>query len=141
MAPLSKGSCRGAARLRDCCPGYAAQPDRGTLPENVLPTCNPFVSAFGGATSPCTGEALGRLMGRMTGKNRKILVMEQYEILSIREHPELAQKAAAWFHEKWGIPEEAYLESMEDCLKASGPVPQWFVAGKDQPSRMYIHRS
>ena len=65
----------------------------------------------------------------------------EYNICKIQEHPELAQKAAACFHEKWGIPEEAYLESMEDCLKASGPVPQWFVAGEDQPSRMYIHRS
>ena len=52
----------------------------------------------------------------------------QYDILSIREHPALVERAAAWFHEKWGIPEEGYLESMADCLKASGPVPQWFVA-------------
>ena len=65
----------------------------------------------------------------------------QYEILKIQEHPALVERAAAWFHEKWGIPEEAYLESMADCLKASRPVPQWFVAGEDQLSRMYIHRS
>lgn len=52
----------------------------------------------------------------------------EYNICKIQEHPELAQKAAAWFHEKWGIPEAAYRESMADCLKASGPVPQWFVA-------------
>ena len=54
--------------------------------------------------------------------------MEQYEILSIREHPELVERAASWFHEKWGIPEEAYRESMSDCLRASGPVPQWYIA-------------
>ena len=52
----------------------------------------------------------------------------EYEILKIQEHPALVERAAAWFHEKWGIPEEAYHESMADCLKASGPVPQWFVA-------------
>lgn len=52
----------------------------------------------------------------------------EYEILKIQEHPALVERAAAWFHEKWGIPEEAYLESMADCLKDSGPVPQWFVA-------------
>ena len=52
----------------------------------------------------------------------------EYNICKIQEHPELAQKAAVWFHEKWGIPEAAYRESMADCLKASGPVPQWFVA-------------
>ncbi len=52
----------------------------------------------------------------------------EYELLKIQEHPELVKQAAQWFHEKWGIPEEAYLESMADCLKASGPVPQWFIA-------------
>ena len=45
----------------------------------------------------------------------------EYNICKIQEHPELAQKAAVWFHEKWGIPEAAYRESMADCLKASGP--------------------
>ena len=53
--------------------------------------------------------------------------MEREKILKIREHPELPGRAAAWFHQKWGIPEEAYRESMADCLKASGPVPQWYV--------------
>lgn len=52
----------------------------------------------------------------------------EYNILKIQEHPELVKQAARWFHEKWGIPEEAYLESMADCLKASGPVPRWFIA-------------
>ena len=52
----------------------------------------------------------------------------EYELLKIQEHPELVKQAAQWFHEKWGIPEEAYLESMTDCLKAFGPVPQWFIA-------------
>ncbi|MGM9586557.1 MAG: GNAT family N-acetyltransferase [Candidatus Limivicinus sp.] len=52
----------------------------------------------------------------------------EYNILKIQEHPELVKQTARWFHEKWGIPEEAYLESMADCLKASSPVPQWFIA-------------
>lgn len=50
------------------------------------------------------------------------------ELLKIREHSELAEKAAAWFHAKWGIPREAYEESMLECLKKKGPVPQWYVA-------------
>lgn len=45
----------------------------------------------------------------------------------IREHPELLTQAAVWFHQKWGIPEAAYAESMKACLKKSGPVPQWYV--------------
>jgi len=35
------------------------------------------------------------------------------EMVKLRERPELAQRAAAWFHEKWGVPEAAYLERME----------------------------
>lgn len=51
-----------------------------------------------------------------------------YEILNLRERPELLERAAAWFHEKWGVPLEAYRESMEACLRRSGAVPQWYVA-------------
>lgn len=55
-------------------------------------------------------------------------VMEKYDIIRIQEHPELVLSAARWFHEKWGIPEAAYLESMTDCLRNAGPVPQWYTA-------------
>ena len=34
----------------------------------------------------------------------------------MREHPNLKESAAQWFHEKWGVPKEAYLECMEDYL-------------------------
>ncbi len=50
------------------------------------------------------------------------------EIRKIREHPALAPRAAAWFHEKWGVPLEAYEESIADCLKNERAVPQWYVA-------------
>ena len=49
-------------------------------------------------------------------------------LITLDERPELTGSAAAWFHEKWGIPEEAYRESMEASLKRSGPVPRWFLA-------------
>ena len=52
----------------------------------------------------------------------------EYEIVRLRERPELKEKAAAWFHEKWGVPLEAYRESMERCLAGGGPVPQWYMA-------------
>ena len=29
---------------------------------------------------------------------------------------------------KMGIPLEAYMESMEECLEEKGPVPQWYMA-------------
>ena len=34
--------------------------------------------------------------------------------MTLRECPELRDRAAAWFHEKWGVPTEAYL----DCMNA-----------------------
>ncbi len=51
----------------------------------------------------------------------------EYMIVKLREHPEMTETASLWFHEKWGIPQEAYRESMEESLKSNGPVPQWYV--------------
>lgn len=52
---------------------------------------------------------------------------KDYHFLRLRDHAELAQAAAQWFHEKWGIPLEAYAESIHECLSGQGPVPQWYV--------------
>ncbi len=49
-------------------------------------------------------------------------------LLNLRERPDLLDRAAAWFHEKWGVPLEAYRESMERCLRREFPVPQWYLA-------------
>ena len=54
------------------------------------------------------------------------------EIVKLREHPERKEEAAAWFHEKWGIPLEAYRESMEECLAGRSPAPQWYMAVADR---------
>lgn len=51
-----------------------------------------------------------------------------YEIWKLRDHGEWLDRAAAWFHAKWGVPLEAYRESMEQCIKGEGPVPQWYAA-------------
>lgn len=51
-----------------------------------------------------------------------------YEILKLREHAELLNQAAEWFHAKWGVPLEAYQNSMSQCVQCAGPVPQWYVA-------------
>lgn len=55
----------------------------------------------------------------------------EYEIIRLADQPERKEQAAQWFHEKWGIPLAAYLESMEECLTGKGPVPQWYVAVED----------
>lgn len=41
------------------------------------------------------------------------------------EHPERIEAAAVWFHQKWGIPAEAYLESMSG---GGVTVPRWYIA-------------
>ena len=46
--------------------------------------------------------------------------MSEYKYINLREKKELKETAANWFHEKWGVPTEAYLE----C----------------EPTRLYIHR-
>lgn len=54
-----------------------------------------------------------------------------YEIIRLIDKPEIKERAAQWFHEKWNIPLEAYVESMEDCLTKKEVVPQWYVAMED----------
>ena len=67
----------------------------------------------------------------------------EYEIVRLAEKPEMIQTAAQWFHEKWGIPVQAYQESMEESLEKNcgksgaettgkstereNAVPQWYV--------------
>ena len=45
--------------------------------------------------------------------------MYTFQYINLRERPELKNKAAQWFHEKWGVPAEAYLECMEDYLSGN----------------------
>lgn len=42
--------------------------------------------------------------------------MEEYAFLTLRERPEILDCAAQWFHEKWGVPKEAYLACMTAYL-------------------------
>lgn len=52
----------------------------------------------------------------------------EYSLVPLRDRPDMLQRAAAWFHQKWSVPLEAYRESMEDCLAGKSPVPQWYLA-------------
>lgn len=54
--------------------------------------------------------------------------MKNYKIVNIRENHELIFEAVEWFHQKWGIPKNAYLDSMKDCATHSiFSIPQWYV--------------
>lgn len=42
--------------------------------------------------------------------------MKEYRYITLREEPTIKEVAAEWFHNKWGIPTEAYLECMDAYL-------------------------
>ena len=42
--------------------------------------------------------------------------MKNYTYIKLRERPEWKQAAAEWFHNKWNIPTEAYLDCMDAYL-------------------------
>lgn len=39
-----------------------------------------------------------------------------FQLVCLRDRPELLTGAAAWFHEKWGVPEEAYRVRMQALI-------------------------
>ena len=43
--------------------------------------------------------------------------MEEYKYITLRDNPELKNKAAEWFHSKWRVPTEAYLACMTSYLE------------------------
>ena len=54
-----------------------------------------------------------------------------YKIVRLIDRPEMKEQIAGWFHAKWNIPLEAYMESMEECLNNRSAVPEWYVAMED----------
>lgn len=42
--------------------------------------------------------------------------MSNYKFINLSEMPSMKDEAAEWFHSKWGVPKEAYLECMEAFL-------------------------
>ncbi|WP_375180364.1 GNAT family N-acetyltransferase [Enterococcus rotai] len=58
--------------------------------------------------------------------------MKDFTIVKIKEHPELLLEAAEWFHQKWKIPIEAYIQSMEECINSTASVPQCYIVRDDK---------
>ena len=52
--------------------------------------------------------------------------MAELQYIALREKPALMTAAAEWFHSKWGVPTEAYLECMEAYLKRETELG-WFL--------------
>ena len=52
--------------------------------------------------------------------------MAEFQYITLREKPGLMNTAAEWFHGKWGVPKEAYLECMEAYLNQETELG-WFL--------------
>ena len=52
--------------------------------------------------------------------------------ITLRDKPEWEEKAAAWFHSKWGVPEEAYIECMTDYLNGATEYCWYLCADGDR---------
>lgn len=54
------------------------------------------------------------------------------KLVNISTQPQLISVAVKWFSQKWGIPETAYAESMQEALVTTTGVPTWIVALNDE---------
>ncbi len=56
--------------------------------------------------------------------------MIDYQYVTLRKAPEWMRPAAEWFHSKWGVPTEAYLEWMQAYLNDETEYG-WYLCLKD----------
>lgn len=45
-----------------------------------------------------------------------MIILNDLEFIGLRQKPQLKSIAAEWFHQKWNVPEKAYLECMDSYL-------------------------
>lgn len=58
--------------------------------------------------------------------------MEKLTYITLRQKPQLKTQAAQWFHQKWGVPQGAYLECMEDYLSGQTEYGWYLCLDKDK---------
>jgi predicted acetyltransferase len=59
-------------------------------------------------------------------------IMQKYQYITLRERPDIKDNAAEWFHEKWGVPTEAYLECMDAFLEGKTEYGWYLCIYEDQ---------
>lgn len=55
-----------------------------------------------------------------------------YSYITLRQIPQLREQAALWFHTKWGIAQEAYLECMDAYLNNETEYGWYFCLDKEK---------
>ena len=58
--------------------------------------------------------------------------MTQFTYITLKQRPELKEQAAQWFHHKWGVPQEAYLECMDAYLSGQTEYGWYLCLDKDK---------
>lgn len=53
-------------------------------------------------------------------------------IMKLADYPEWLDQAANWFANQWGIPVEAYRDSIHMSIEQQDGVPQWYVILNDK---------
>ncbi|SHG22365.1 GNAT family N-acetyltransferase [Dysgonomonas macrotermitis] len=53
------------------------------------------------------------------------------KIISVRENPEMKDKAIDYISSKWSAPKVIYEDCITHCITAPVPLPQWYLLEKD----------
>ncbi len=54
------------------------------------------------------------------------------KMIRLCDDPQYIEKAACWFSQKWQIPYEVYLQSMNVCIERKNGIPQWYLVLNEQ---------
>jgi SAM-dependent methyltransferase len=52
---------------------------------------------------------------------------QTYNLISIRNAPDYAERGIDWFASKWGIDRKEYEKSFADCINKNESLPQWYL--------------
>ena len=58
--------------------------------------------------------------------------MTQLTYITLKQRPEWKKQTAQWFHQKWGVPQEAYLECMDAYLSGQTEYGWYLCLDKDK---------
>ena len=85
--------------------------------DSVCPIRKCAVEKKAEACGSCSGKYdCDKLKALLKNNTEAFKNLTGYRLITLRECPELMDRAAEWFYNKWGVPKEAYLKCMADYL-------------------------
>lgn len=57
--------------------------------------------------------------------------MVSYKIINLSDYPQYTDKAAKWFHNKWGIPQQEYKSSIINSFNNTSGISSWYICISD----------